>query len=370
LKKLRFRTLLRQIHLWLGLISGTVVFIVALCGCLYAFEKEIRSVIHKELYTVSSPGGEQRSLDELDAVVKKRFPKIPVKTISVENDPARTVTFNLKNKVAVFLDPYSGTIKGTIDMEKECLAMILKIHRSLALGDPGKIITGTSCLIFLMMIISGIILWWPRNKAAAKHKFSIRGNVGIKRRLYDLHSVLGFYAAWILLFSALTGLIFAFKWFEAGMYALTGSKKEETKISSIPQAADKKASLTAILNTAAGTFHADRYFFALPNEPEGSIKVNVEYEKTGLLVKMHQLYFDTHSGRLLAVKNADAFSTGEKIRMNNYNIHTGRVLGITGEFIVFFAGLIAASLPVTGFMMWRSKRKRSVPLTSSLIAAP
>jgi uncharacterized iron-regulated membrane protein len=41
----------------------------------------------------------------------------------------------------------------------------------------------------------------------------------------------------------------------------------------------------------------------------------------------------------------------------NYNIHTGKALGLPGQFLVFFSALIAASLPVTGFLMWRKKRK-------------
>ncbi|WP_242499314.1 PepSY domain-containing protein [Flavobacterium sp. 140616W15] len=43
----------------------------------------------------------------------------------------------------------------------------------------------------------------------------------------------------------------------------------------------------------------------------------------------------------------------------NYDIHVGAVLGITGKILAFFASLISASLPITGFLIWWGKQKFS-----------
>ena len=51
-------------------------------------------------------------------------------------------------------------------------------------------------------------------------------------------------------------------------------------------------------------------------------------------------------------------SVADKMMRMNYDVHTGAILGITGKIMAFFASLIAASLPVTGFLIWRGRRKK------------
>lgn len=79
-----------------------------------------------------------------------------------------------------------------------------------------------STLIFLVMLISGIILWWPRNKAALKQRYWFRWKQSTqwKRKNYDLHNVLGFYVSWVVVFMAITGLVWSFTWFDKGLYYL------------------------------------------------------------------------------------------------------------------------------------------------------
>ena len=80
----------------------------------------------------------------------------------------------------------------------------------------------TATLVFLVMLISGLILWWPKNKKATKQRFSIKWNARWRRKNYDLHNVLGFYATWIAIILAVTGLVWGFEWFAQGYYRLAG----------------------------------------------------------------------------------------------------------------------------------------------------
>ena len=102
--------------------------------------------------------------------------------------------------------------------------MVLKLHRTLLIPYGHHIIT-CSTIIFLFMLISGLILWWPKNKRTAKHGYKIKWNASPKRLNYDLHKVLGFYASWLLIFSALTGLMWASESFADAVYKITGSSR-------------------------------------------------------------------------------------------------------------------------------------------------
>ena len=72
-------------------------------------------------------------------------------------------------------------------------------------------------------------------------------------------------------------------------------------------------------------------------------------------------YFDRYSGKLLKYLPNAKKSMGLKLNDLNYDIHIGQALGLTGKIIAFLASLISASLPVTGFIIWLGKRKKSKP---------
>jgi uncharacterized iron-regulated membrane protein len=79
--------------------------------------------------------------------------------------------------------------------------------------------------------------------------------------------------------------------------------------------------------------------------------------------KQNTLYYHANSGKLLASELYDNYTGYDKIAKGNFDFHTGRIraLGIGSKIIYFLAALVAASLPVTGFLIWwgRKKKKKS-----------
>ena len=71
---------------------------------------------------------------------------------------------------------------------------------------------------------------------------------------------------------------------------------------------------------------------------------------------MDNLYFDQYSGEIIKERFFKDLSQGNKMKMTNVYIHTGKVFGLFGQLLVFFASLICASLPITGFLIWKNKR--------------
>lgn len=350
---------IRPIHLFLGLLSGLVVFTVAITGSIYAFEQEIRNVVYADMLFVKQSDLPTKPIHELLENVKQEYPDSKVKNIKIKSDKGSSIEITLKNKQSVFLNPYTGKFLGSFNRDEDFFGVVLRIHRRLCLGDTGKLITGTSALIFLVMLISGIILWWPKNKGDVQKKLTIYKTVHLQKRLLNIHSVLGFYASWVLVFSALTGLIFAFDWAENSLYFLSNSKKENLKnIHSTYVAGASKFDIDQIINQTNASFPKSKECFVMmPDDSIAPVKISLRYDRSVLYKKQDQLFFDQYSGQLIKEKLFVKNSTGEKLKATNYDIHTGKVLGLTGQFLIFFAGLIAASLPVTGFWMWWRKRK-------------
>ncbi len=357
MSKSKFKTWLRRIHLWIGLSSGLIVFIISITGACYAFEKEIREVIHRDLYRAENQEGQVLPLDSLVKTVQAQYKKQKIKQVICQTDD-RTIQVNLKNKTSVFVHPKSAKVIGTLNQETEALAVILKIHRQLYLGDIGKKITGISCLVFFISLLTGLVLWFPTKRKYLTQRLKIAAHKGKKRFNFDLHRSLGFYASFVLLVSALSGLVFSFKWAEKGLYFVAGSVKKEKKYFSDTLQANQSASLEPIVANLRKNFPDKTIVLVLPEENKAAIRASVQLGSFGVFTANNHYFYDRFTGKELGHLLFNAQSLGEKLRASNYNFHTGKTLGLFGEILVFLASLIAASLPITGFIIWYNRKKK------------
>ena len=83
-------------------------------------------------------------------------------------------------------------------------------------------IVGTATLMFVFVLLSGIVIWWPRTKKVLKNSLKIVTNKGWRRFCYDLHVAGGMYTLIFLLAMALTGLTWSFSWYRTGFYKVFG----------------------------------------------------------------------------------------------------------------------------------------------------
>lgn len=348
---------IRKLHLWLGLASGLVVFIVAITGCLYVFEEEITNYTRYDFDYVSAQNSSRVPLGVVIDSFKKNHADNKLLFIkqkeSVSN--ATIILGDKKNQVAY--NPYNGNEMMSLDSKDSFFAVILEIHRTLLLGDIGENIIGVSTFVFLFMLISGLILWFPTNFKKLKSYFSI-SDKSAKRLNFDLHRIGGFYASFILVFIVSTGLFFSYDFVKKATYSVTNSepytkwgpnsgvpKSTETDIAEIYMQIQKEY---------PNCIESNIYY---PKESDGTIRVKLKYAYE-YIPKYNTFFVDQFSGKIVQTDLNKNASTAEKVKNSIFGIHTGSIFGILGKIIAFLAVLIAASLPITGFIMWRRKKKK------------
>lgn len=156
---------------------------------------------------------------------------VQVTGITVFSNPERTCRVNLSKPrhASMYVDAYSGEITGQYERIPFFAAMF-KMHRWM-LGSArapdgsigwGKLIVGISTLVLVVVLISGVVVWWPRNKSAWKNRLSVNVKKGWRRFLYDLHVAGGMYVLVFLLAMALTGLTWSFQWYRNLFYTAFG----------------------------------------------------------------------------------------------------------------------------------------------------
>lgn len=365
------RKIVLKIHLWLGLGTGLVVFIVSITGAIYCFAPELQQLT-QPYRSVAIQNTRFLPASELIDIAEKQIQDKKAKRLyyGQPNKAAYALFFDKDGYYyAVFMNPYDGTVLQTKNMRKDFYTIVLYLHFTLLI-PYGQEIVGWSTLIFFVMIVSGIILWWPRNKAAKKARFTIKWGTSPKRLNYDLHNVLGFYSSWILLFTVFTGLIWAFDGFAAAVYKITGEKhsviQQKLPISDTGQKNNMIADKTIdkvwyqLEHEMKDTYQGVELI--LPQTDSAAILVRANPSEK-IFYKTDYRYFDQYSGREFEGaygwgKYSDVKTLSDRIRRMNYDIHIGAVLGYPGRIAAFLAALVAASLPITGLLIWLGRRRK------------
>ncbi|AEE49629.1 PepSY-associated TM helix domain-containing protein [Haliscomenobacter hydrossis] len=365
------KKIIGKVHLWLGLTSGLVVFIVAITGCLYAFKDEIENAT--EPYRRVSPQATNFLLpSQLAAIARKKLPKRQLHAVKYngKNKAAEAIFYHYEPTYyyTIYLNPYTGEIQKLKDMERGFFHFILDGHFYLWLPPTiGQPVVASSTLIFLIMLISGLILWFPINKAAIKQRFGYRWKKTTqwKRKNYDLHNVSGFYVSLLALVFAVTGLVWGFSWFAQGYYTALGGKKSLLYVD--PVSAKNPANLAVVqapldkvwLTMQSEYPNAKSIEVHPPETDSSSIAANANFQ-AGTYWKTDYRYFNQYSLQEMPVehiygrlKNA---GVADKLLRMNYDIHVGAIGGLAGKILAFCISLVIASLPITGFYIWYGRR--------------
>ena len=375
------KKIIGKLHLWLGLTSGLVVFIISITGCIYVFEEELTTWFHKDREVITVPDHPvKKPLSSLLKIAQTAAgEEHPIQNIEISSEADRTYSFRpiqILNKKAYthfgevvyqhkfYLNPYTGAVVKDENYKYDFFTVVLRLHRNLLLNRAiGLVVVGISVCIFVIMLITGIVLWWPKNKMPIKQRLSFvwKSTTQWKRKNFDLHSVLGFYSSFIVLIIALTGLTWAFDWFDNSVqWLVNGGVKTEkqhalfsdtTKVAAIP--IDRILSDLKTQNPEAHTFTIN-----LPEKSKGVINASA---RSGIHVRYttRRYQYDQYTGKLLKTSTFDEKNTGEKLKAMNYDIHVGSILGLPGKILAFVVALISASLPITGFYIWYGRRSKN-----------
>lgn len=384
----------RKIHLWLSVPFGIIVTLICFSGAMLIFEPEITRSVKSDVYYVADVKESPLPIGELMETVKATLPdSVSINGVTVFDDASRTYQVNLSKprRASLFIDQYSGEITGKYE-RLGFFSTMFKLHRWLLdsanpHGDGvkvGKLLVGISTLIFVIALISGVVIWWPRARNNFKKSLSIPFSNGWKGFWKGLHVAGGMYALIFVLAMALTGLTWSFDWYRSAFYAVCGVEHTPRNFA---QAATSKGHNDGEKrergSRRGGRYHGGEGRHEGGNRHEGggrrhsefgrwqevyetlkaqnpeapqitisSEKATVTLGNTGNGRASDNYEFNRRSGELsLATKYADA-NEADKLRGWIYSIHTGSLGGLFTRILWLLGALLGASLPLTGYYIW------------------
>ncbi|MDM9616750.1 PepSY-associated TM helix domain-containing protein [Kosakonia cowanii] len=202
--------LLRRLHFYIGLFVGPFIFIAALSGTLYVATPQLESwLYHDALYGVES-GERQPLADQLHVAEQVTGGHLRLQAVrpGLSDSETTRVMFadpqlGVSESRAIFVDPVTLQVKGDMTVYGTSGILPLRqwidyLHRSLLLGDTGRLYSELAASWMWIAALGGIALWF-----FTRPKRHINNRVQNHRRL---HVTLGWLLlAGMLLFSA-TGL--------------------------------------------------------------------------------------------------------------------------------------------------------------------
>ncbi len=228
----------KRLHFWLAVPFGLVIALICFSGAMIEFAGEISECAYHDRYEAQVSSQGRLSLPELVQRVEPHLePGVTITGVSIPNDSTRNYEFNLSAppRTEWLVDPYTGRVAGP----KEHLPffeVMFKLHRWL-LDFPhegegiwwGKLIVGVSTLMFLFVLITGLVAFWPRTTRGLRKQLTIHFRRGRQRRWFDLHTIGGAYLFVLLLAMAVTGLTWSFDWYKKGFYKVLGAEPPQRK---------------------------------------------------------------------------------------------------------------------------------------------
>ena len=379
-----------KIHLWLSVPFGIIITLICFSGAMLVFEPDITRIIRSEVYYATSSEGKPLPMDVLMEKVKATLPdSVSITGITVYADKDRTYQVNLSKprRASMFIDQYSGNITGKYE-RIGFFSIMFKLHRWLLdSSNPhggglkiGKLIVGVSTCIFVIALISGVVIWWPRVRTGLRRSLTITTKNGWRFFWKSLHVAGGMYALVIVLVMALTGLTWSFDWYRSAFYAVCGveyaprhnngrnakNSRDSHNAHGIKRERidDGKEDIeTWRQHSEFG--HWQQFYDELkiqnPDAPQITIGIEKATVKLGSMGNGRASDSYVYKNRTEAIspsaKYADS-DPADKLRGWIYSIHTGSFGGMTTRIMWFFASILGASLPITGYYMWIRRLKK------------
>lgn len=379
----------RKIHLWLSVPFGIIITLVCFSGAMLIFEPEITRSIKSDVYYVGSSEGEPLPLGELMERVKATLPdSVSITGVTVFSDKDRAYQVNLSKprRASVFIDQYSGEITGKYE-RIGFFSTMFKLHRWLLdSANPhgegvkvGKLLVGISTLIFVIALISGVVMWWPRARKNFRHSMAITFKDGWRGLWKSLHVAGGMYALVFVLAMSLTGLTWSFNWYRTAFYAVCGVEHTPRNFgaSTTEKSVESGRSGEGRGNHRGGRrgengevrgegrrHHSeygrwqqvyDELKAQNPDAPQitvGAETASVTLGVTGNGRASDKYEFNRRSGEVTPVSKYADSVPADKLRGWIYAVHTGSWGGMLTRILWLLGALLGASLPLTGYYIW------------------
>ena len=391
-----YRTIWRW-HFYAGLIVAPFLLILSFTGAIYLFNDELNDALMPGLRFVP-PVAAPLPPSRLIAAATAAVPGVPTR-IDMPATPDRPAKVYVRPVTGdprqVMVDPGSARVLGSYVYTRTLVGFADVMHGSLTFGPWGDAVVELAACWALVLIATGLFLWWPRGRKSLAGivwpRLAARGRVFWR----DLHAVTGVWTVALIAFLLLTGLPWAVVQgpLVRGAVTALGIGNEAARFGYVPPASKPMGEVLGRVSWSQETMpmpasdpaHADHggspvggtadlaavagadriaveaagrgltrdYRLYLPSGPTGIYTV---LTFPGRPEGQRTLQFDRWSGRLIGENGWDRYGVGAKAIELGVQIHMGRYFGLANQLLMLLPCIAIVVLVVSGTTMWWRRR--------------
>jgi len=344
-----------NIHLYAGLALSLVVTLIGLTGSLIVYKPETERLFSSKLAVVQ-PRSTTVSVEELYRQAHAFRPADRIDRLYTWGGPTaawmfRTIRPDGRHQY-IFLDQYRGTVLGEYVLDGSALQWTYELHDNLLLGKKGLVANGWGALLLVVLCISGLVIWWPGVKRIVTG-FHFHPRAGWRTQNYDIHKILGFVSAALLVVIAISGASYAFPEAYRRIAAnITGTAAyfapPESRLDG-----GRVAPLDQVFAVARQTLpDAELSILTFPASPHAAFTVRKKLPGDWSRLGNQYLYIDRFSGEALRVDRFDRPPAGARLVQSMSPLHYGSFGGHATRILWIIMGLVPGVLSISGFLMW------------------
>jgi len=359
----RLYTAMWRWHFYAGLLAVPICIFLGITGAIYLFKPVAEPWLYLELLTVE-PGTARLPVEEQLDAARKAFPESKPDSITVGLGPADATEVGLRDKagrnVLVYVNPYSGEVTGSLVRDQMLMQQVRDLHGELMLGAFGSAFVELTACWTIILLMTGLYLWWPRAGLRWKGVFVPRLHQGSRIFWRDLHAIVGVYSAAVVLVLLVTGLPWTNVW--GGLFkraqTATGQARPVAADFRVPYRSERSdgsvpLTLPAALAIAADVRVPEGSTVKLPRGPEGTYGF---INRARNPAESDFLYLDQYSGKVLARANWDDHPISAKAVALGIRLHQGELFGTANLILMLLGALATVWLSATGVIMWWRRR--------------
>lgn len=363
------KKIFKKLHLWLSLPLGLVMSLTCFTGAMLIFETEITRAVQKDLQYVREVKDQPLPLDVLVAQVSPLLDKgVEITGVTVFNDPERAYKVNLSKpkRAGIYIDPYTGEILGKTE-RLPFFQTMFRLHRWLMDTKPadggifwGKVIVGISTALMAIILITGLVIWVPKNRKSLKNRLTIQLRKGRRRFWYDLHVAGGFYAALLVLAMALTGLTWSFPGYRNVFYGMLGANKQSnnsvSEVNKDVKRTNKESVKYVYWEEILQSVAQENPTYKQLTVGKGTAQVS--FSQWGNQRAADKYTFDQQTGAITGLERYADATYESKVRGWIYSLHVGNWGGYFSRILWFLAAMMGAALPLSGYYLWFKRMRK------------
>jgi len=379
---MKLRRILFWIHLSAGVLAGIVVLIMSFTGVLLAYKQQISRWASRDFRVNQS---EHLPLAELIAKVRTTTGAMP-SAVTLRRDANAPAEFSFGRDRIVFVNPATAEVIGELRKLPAFFAKVEDIHRWLGASNEnrpvGKAITGACNLVFLVLLMTGPFIWWPKDWGWSNLKKIVWFGRNLKdRALYwNWHNVFGIWCVAPLILIVLTGAVMSYTWANNLLYRLTGNEPPQQNIGQANRAGSPnrerthsdspESNLERLVAQAQQQVPQWQNLIVRFPSGRGSLMLFADEGNGGRPDLRSQFTLDPQTSEA-RWETFSSYNSGRRLRTWARFSHTGEAAGWFGETIAASASIGAVVLVFTGLTLsikrllaWKARRVKDVALTS------